>query len=135
VFTSDQGAASAAGNWLGISFANQFLPQNVMQHVRVDFAGGADTAGSSSCPYPNESRLNDAAIRIANQPPGVFIVDSEIRFSAKHGIDRGWQGPPTPDFLANNTFTSLARCKQTWPSPLVGNCPGSQNPPQPVPCP
>jgi hypothetical protein len=135
VFTSDQGPASAAGNWLGLIFNDPVSPQSVMQHVRVEFAGGPSGTGSNSCPYPADNAVNDAAIRIYGQPSSQFISDSEIFASAHHGIDRGWKGGLLPDFLASNTFTSLARCRQTMPTPLVGNCPGSQNPPQPVPCP
>src|SRR6185369_14121548 len=52
VFTSDQGAASKAGDWLGIAFGGAVDPRSVLQNVRVEFAGGTSTTGSNSCPYP-----------------------------------------------------------------------------------
>ena len=39
VFTSDRGAASAAGDWLGLGFSSLVDAQSVLQHVRVEFAG------------------------------------------------------------------------------------------------
>jgi hypothetical protein len=66
VFTSDQGAVSAAGNWLGIWVGDPVDERTVMQNVKVMFAGGADVLGSNSCPYsgPGLNNINDAAIRI-----------------------------------------------------------------------
>jgi hypothetical protein len=135
VFTSDQGPASAAGNWVGITFNDPVGPASTMQHVRVEFAGLATVTGSSSCPYPGYPSQNNAAIRITGEPSGQFIFNTEIVASAQHGIDRGWKGSPTEDFLASNAFTAVNLCNQTFPSPLIGNCPNSQNPPLAVPCP
>jgi hypothetical protein len=132
VFTSDKGPASASGDWLGIGFYGQIDSRNVMEYVRVEFAGGHHTAGSNSCPYPNFPAQNDAAIRIVGPPQSRFIGNSEIRASAQHGIDRGWQSNVQPDFLATNIFTAVARCKQTLPKTMNGGCP---LPPNPVPCP
>ena len=129
VFTSDKGRASAAGDWLGIGFDSQLAPQSVMQQVRVEFAGGPNTGGSNSCPYPNRAGKNDAAIRIFGPPPTQFITSTEIFASARDGIDRGWRANLQTDFLATNMFTAVAGCKQTMPSTLAGACP------MPVPCP
>jgi len=129
VFTSDKGRASASGDWLGIGFDGQLAPQSVMQYVRVEFAGAPRTAGSYSCPYPNRPGPNDAAIRISGPPSMQFITNTEIFASAHDGIDRGWRANVITDFLATNTFTAVAGCKQTMPSTLAGVCPMS------VPCP
>src|SRR5450755_2923923 len=128
VFTSDQGLASKAGDWLGIGFSGTVDPRSVMQNVRVEFAGGDTVSGSNSCPYPGVV-INDAAIRIFGPPPNQFITNTEILSSARFGIDRGWRADLQPDFLASNTFTAVAACKETTPSTFNGVCPVV------VPCP
>ena len=128
VFTSDQGSASVAGSWLGIRIVNPVSPPTLLQNVKVLYAGGADSAGSNSCPQPGFNP-NNAAIRILGIPNAQFIANSEIAFSAGHGIDRGWQQNSPQDFMASNTFTGVAGCKQTTPAPVTGACP--TNPPCP----
>ncbi len=127
VFTSDQ-PVPKAGDWLGIGYGSTIDPRNVMQNVRVEFAGGASVSGSNSCPYPGVV-INDAAIRIFGPPPNQFITATEIRSSAKFGIDRGWRADLQPDFLPGNTFTAVASCKVTTPRTFNGVCPAV------VPCP
>jgi hypothetical protein len=95
-----------------------------MQNTRVEFAGGASTGGSNSCPYPGIV-INDAAIRIFGPPSTQFITNSEILSSARFGIDRGWRADLQPDFLASNTFTAVASCKQTTPRTFNGVCPAT----------
>jgi hypothetical protein len=128
IFSSDRGAASAAGDWLGIGFGGVVDGRSTMQHVRVAYAG-APGAGSNSCPYIGRSGQNDAGIRIFGPTATQFITSTEILFSARDGIDRGWRANPQPDFLATNSFTAVAGCKQTTPRTLSGACP------VPVPCP
>jgi hypothetical protein len=128
VFTSDQGAGSMPGDWLGIGFSNAIDPSSTMQYTRVEFAGGASTGGSNSCPYPGIT-INDAAIRIFGPPLTQFITNSEIVSSGRFGIDRGWRADLQPDFLSTNTFTAVAACKETTPRTANGVCPVV------VPCP
>lgn len=132
VFTSDKGTASAAGDWLGLRFestaTNPPAPQSALRLVRVEFAGRASPTGSNSCPYPGPQTVNDAAIRIFGPPQSQFVTESEIIYSARHGIDRGWSGGSQIDFMASNTFTG-GNCKQTLPKNAYGVCP------QTVPCP
>ncbi|HEV7574601.1 MAG TPA: hypothetical protein VGO85_01035 [Caldimonas sp.] len=128
VFTSDRGLASAAGDWLGVSFGGAIDPRSTMQNTRVEFAGGASVSGSNSCPYPGVA-INDAAIRIFGPPATPFITNTEIRSSARFGIDRGWRADLQPDFLASNTFTAVGSCKETMPRTFNGVCPAV------VPCP
>ena len=123
VFTSDKGAATQAGDWLGVTFSGAVDTRSVMQNVRVEFAGGTSTTGSNSCPYPGGTGINDAAIRIFGPPLAQFITGTEIRSSLHHGIDRGWRSDLQPDFLAGNTFTAVAACKQTVPRTAAGVCP------------
>lgn len=123
VFTSDRGAASQAGDWLGIAFGGAVDPRSVMQNVRVEFAGGTSITGSNSCPYPASNGINDAAIRIFGPPLSQFITGTEIRSSLRHGIDRGWRADVQPDFLTGNSFTAVGSCKQTVPRTSAGVCP------------
>lgn len=134
VFTSDRGRASAAGDWYGIGFGGGLIdPRSTMQHVRVEFAGRQGSGGSNSCPYPNGVPPNNAAIQIDGAPPSRFITNTEILFSAGHGIDRGWRANHQPDFLPTNNFTAVhpPYCKQTMPKTKNGGCPM----PSAVPCP
>ncbi len=128
VFTSDQGMASRAGDWLGIGFGGSVDPRSTMQNVRVEFAGGASVSGSNSCPFAGVA-VNEAAIRIFGPPLSQFITSTEILSSARFGIDRGWRADLQPDFLASNTFTAVASCKETTPRTANGVCPAT------VPCP
>jgi hypothetical protein len=96
-----------------------------VQNVRVEFAGGATTSSSNSCPYPGRVGQNDAAIRIFGPPSTQFITNTEILASLRDGIDRGWRADLQPDFLATNTFTAVAACKQTTPRTFNGVCPAN----------
>jgi hypothetical protein len=125
-FTSDQ-TPGAAGDWLGIGFGHRVDPATRLEHVIVEFAGGAGT-GSNSCPYPSRVGQNDAAIRIFGTagPSTQFITDSQIVASARDGIDRGWRDDVQTDFLPTNTFgtpAAPAGCKESFPRTLNGVCP------------
>jgi hypothetical protein len=124
VFTSLE-AAPAAGDWKGIWFNALPDPADKMDYTRVEYAGGTNGTISGACNTPGP---NDGAIRIFGPPAGQFVTNTTIVSSASHGIDRGWRGTAT-DFLATNTFTSVARCKQSYPKDTNGGCPTS------VPCP
>jgi hypothetical protein len=123
VFSSDQGAPKA-GDWLGIAFNGAVDPRTTMKNTRVEFAGGASVTGGNSCPLPGIV-INDAAIRIFGPPSSQFVINSEIRSSARHGIDRGWRADLQPDFLVSNTFTAVASCKETTPRTAAGVCPAT----------
>ena len=124
VFTSDQGAVSAAGDWFGIGFGGTVDPQSVMQHTVVEFAGGSQITGSNSCPYPGRTGPNYAAIRIYSPAATQFITDTEIPQSGRDGIDRGWRSDVQPDFLATNTIT-VSGCKETLPALANNGCPAT----------
>ncbi len=124
VFTSDQGAASAAGDWLGLGFGGTVDARSVMQHTVVEFAGSAQISGSNSCPYPGRVGSNYAAIRITGPAATQFITDTEIPQSARDGIDRGWRSDIQPDFLPTNTIT-VTGCKQTTPAMANNGCPAT----------
>ena len=123
-FTSDQGAASAAGDWLGLGFGGAVDGRSVMTKTVVRFAGGAQVSGSNSCPYPGRIGTNYAAIRIFGVPTTQFITNTEIPESARDGIDRGWRDDLQPDFLATNTIT-VTGCKETTPAMANNGCPAT----------
>jgi hypothetical protein len=133
VFTSAE-AAPAAGDWLGIYFGEIPDATDKVDFATIEYAGGASTSGSGSCSYSvTTGTANDAAIRIFGVPAGgQFVTNTTISSSAAHGIDRGFRSDTKmPDFLPTNTFTSVARCKQTYPGDVSGACPA----PAMVPCP
>jgi hypothetical protein len=133
VFTSGE-PTPAAGDWLGIWFGQLPDVTDKIDFARVEYAGGASTSGSDSCSYTATTGVaNDAAIRIFGVPAGgQFVTNTTLTSSAAHGIDRGFRSDAKmPDFLGTNTFTNLARCKQTYPRDVSGACPA----PTAVPCP
>ena len=84
-------------------------------------AGVAPDGGgvANECPAPTAGPT-----RIFGLPSGQFVTNTTISQSAGHGIDRGWRDVMKPDYLATNTFTAIANCKQSYPSDLVNPCPG-----------
>lgn len=127
VFTSAE-AVPAAGDWVGISFRSILNPADKIENARVEYAGGLTSTGSSTCNL--DPVILDAAIRVGGEPPSAFVKNTTIAHSAAHGVDRGWQGDVPFDFIATNTFTNVAACKQTLPRP---NPPATC--PVPAPCP
>lgn len=129
VFTS-AAASPAPGDWIGLRFGQVPSPANRLEHVRIEYAGGHTTSGSSSCPHPIETERYRAAIRIfSGQPAASFLINSTIIDSAGHGVERGWRGGLV-DFLPTNTFTRVAWCQQTFPGDANGSC--QADPPCPM---
>jgi hypothetical protein len=126
IFTSAEPVPSA-GDWLGVYFGGVPTPADRLDHVRVEYAGGSSSSGSSSCPYPGES-IPNAAIRIFGPPADAFITNTAIVESAGHGIDRGWRDDTVVDLLESNDFDVIG-CRETWSKLADGTCP------DPVPCP
>lgn len=129
VFTSGT-AAPAAGDWFGVWFGAVPDASDVLDHVRVEYAGGTSSTGSNACPGSTWT-TTDAAIRMAGVPAREFITNATIVASASHGIDRGWRADPLIDFLETNTFSEIRWCLQTFPRNAHGVCP----PVAEVPCP
>ena len=131
IFTSADDAP-APGDWLGIWYG--LLPSaiNKIDFARIEYAGGTSSSGSDACNVPPIGQQNDAAIRIFGVPAqGQFVTNTTIVSSAVHGIDRGWRNDFKPTFLPTNTFTSIARCTETYPRDTNGACPVT--PPCPTP--
>ena len=127
VFTSAS-ATPAPGDWRGIWFGQVPAAANAIDHARVEWAGGDSVSGSDSCMYPAGGN-NDAAIRIFGAPSSVFVTNTVIANSAKHGIDVGYRSDAKHDFRPTNTFTNVPRCVVTYQRDVSGACPSS------VPCP
>ncbi|MBA3461720.1 MAG: hypothetical protein H0T46_17280 [Deltaproteobacteria bacterium] len=129
VFTS-AAATPAAGDWYGIWFGGVPSPMSLLDHVRVEYAGKISASGSDSCLQTGQTIPNDAAIRMVGGEPGnVFIMNTEIRDSARFGIDRGYRSAAKASFLPTNTFTNVAACKESYPRDPSGACPVT------IPCP
>jgi hypothetical protein len=120
-------ATPAAGDWHGLWFGSRVAPTSRVQHVRVEYAGRIGSSGSDSCVYPGQPAPNEAAIRILGsaEPGTVFVTDTTIVASARHGIDRGFRSDVKPDFLPTNTFVDVAGCLQSYPRDLTGACPAA----------
>lgn len=129
VFTSAE-ASPAAGDWTGIVLGKKADPRTKIANAKISFAGGTSGISSFDCPSPaNTGFTNEGGILIiGDKPDTAFVTNTTIEQSAGDGIVRGWTGDLV-DFLATNTFTNVARCKQTYPKPSVGVCPA------PAPCP
>ena len=125
VFTSAE-ATPAPGDWLGIWFGEIPAPNDAIDYAVVEYAGGTSGSGSDACNTPGS---NDAAIRLFGLPSGAFVTNTTISNSGGHGIDRGWRNDTKIDFLPTNTFTNIAKCKESYPKDTNGSCPAT------VPCP
>jgi len=123
IFTS-AADTPAAGDWFGIWLGRAPTPATKIDHARVEFAGRASGSGSDSCIPVGQTGPNDAAIRILGGiPASVFITNTHIVSSARHGIDLGFRSDAKPDFATPNTFTNVPRCATTTPRDANGACP------------
>jgi hypothetical protein len=126
-FTSST-AVPAPGDWVGIIFG---FPDALdrLDWVVVEYTGASSQASGYHCNLsPSVSEGDDAAVVLFGAGWSGFITNSTFRSGASYGIDRAWSGSPV-DFLSTNTFSGLARCKQSLPRDDLGNRPSS------VPCP
>lgn len=124
-FTS-AAAAPSPGDWVALWF-DDAPPDNArLDYVRVEYAGAPTYARGFHCIAGNSYSFDeDSAILMFGQPATQFITNSTIAWSAADGIGRSYQAAPSPDFLAGNTFISVAGCKQSYPQPVSGTCPAS----------
>ena len=110
------------GDWFGIRMGGAARPNTRIDHARVEFAGRLDSSGSDSCiPVIGP---NDAAIRIlGGVPSSVFITNTHVITSGRHGIDLGFRSDVKPDFATPNMFTDVPGCATTTPRDEDGACP------------
>lgn len=123
-------ATPAAGDWVGLWLGGVPDARTSIDHAVLRFAGGVSGANSFGCPSPlGQDFSNAAAILIlGGAPSSAFVTNTVIEDSAAEGIVRGWIGEAT-DFLPTNQFARVARCHQSFPSPVGASCPN------PAPCP
>jgi hypothetical protein len=118
VFTS-AAAVPAAGDWGGIEWKGGPDTGNVMNFVRVEYAGADSGTAGFGC-GPND---NDAALIITNWVPGSdFVQNSTFSNSATGGIVMGWISAGIRDFKTNNTFTAIGNgcAVARWQDPPPG---------------
>ncbi|HET9990123.1 MAG TPA: hypothetical protein VFQ65_16445, partial [Kofleriaceae bacterium] len=129
VFTSSA-ASQASGDWGGIYFEDVPRTGNSIQNAKVEYAGQVDLSGGSVCDTgPGTGSVGGyGAINFKERPLTELVTNTAIEHSASDGITRGWTGTPL-DFEATNTFSDLAKCKQSYPVPG-----GALDCPDPVPC-
>src|SRR5207253_9097094 len=87
-------AAPAAGDWKGLWLDT--APGSRLDHVIIEYAGGANGIGSANCGPVGQTGQSDEAALIVGDfstqyvPPSNLITNSTIRFSAGHAIDAIW---------------------------------------------
>jgi hypothetical protein len=119
-------ATPAAGDWFGVWFGGLVAPTSRLDHVRVEHAGRASVSGSDSCLPTGQVGQNDAGIRILGDAPAVvFITNTTIVSSLRHGIDRGFRSDTKPSYLPTNVFTDVPGCQETLPRDISGLCPNT----------
>ncbi len=125
VFTSAK-ETKAAGDWVGVDWGGAPPSGNVLDFVRIEFAGGPSQTSSFGC----GPSANDAALIITNwRPDDAFIENSSFVDSAGAGIVSGWDSEQAgPDLTSNNVFEGLAECDVTQPK-VDGACPGGDTTP------
>jgi hypothetical protein len=135
-FTS-AAATPFAGDWVALWFAEAPAANALLDHVRVEYAGGPTQANSAHCSPTTGgfSASEDSAILMFGQPPSPFVTNTVIANSAGDGFGRAYTGTPI-DFMAaglGNSFVSVAGCKQGWPR--ADTTMGGPVCPPTVPCP
>ncbi len=111
VFTS-AAETPAAGDWYGLRFGLTPSDQNVLDNVRIEYAGTGSPASGARCHPNTNTYTGGVALAIYGRPPTVFLTNSTIFASAGHGIERRWLGKLL-DFKPTNKFDQVAGCDQT----------------------
>jgi len=121
VFTSDS-PTPAPGDWGGIRWNGGPASGNVVNNVRVEYAGGNTGASSFSCGPAD----NDAALLILNWVPADnFVQNSTFSNSLAGGIVMGWTSDTVLDFKTGNTFGGIGNgCDVArWKNKTLPACP------------
>jgi hypothetical protein len=112
-------AAPAPGDWMGIWFGGVPRDTNVIEHVKIEYAGGDCGCILNTCSAITE---HEGAIIFTAQPPSAFVKNTEFAFIANNAITEGYDGAFV-NFRDSNTFTSVAGCEQTRPRDVSTSCP------------
>ena len=112
-------AAPAPGDWMGVWYGGIPRDTNVIDHVKIEYAGGDCGCILNTCSAITE---HEGAIIFTAQPPSAFVKNTEFAFIANHAITEGYDGAFV-NFRDTNTFTSVAGCEQTRPRDTSTTCP------------
>jgi len=124
VFTSAADAPKA-GDWRGLWFGGVPQAGNVLDHVRIEYAGYDCSCSLATCSAGIEEF--EAAVIFGNQTPSAFITNTVFKDIAGHGVVQGFDGELV-DFRPTNTFENVTGCVQTLPRAPDSSCPN----PRPV---
>jgi hypothetical protein len=119
VFTSAS-PTPAAGDWRGLWFGGIPQAANVLDHVRIEYAGYDCACSRVTCSANVED--TDAAVIFSAQPASAFITNTVFKDIAGHAVMQGFDGGLV-NFRPTNTFEAVAGCIQTMPRPLTESCP------------
>jgi hypothetical protein len=118
VFTS-AAAAPKAGDWRGIWFGGVPQAANVLDHVRIEYAGY--DCGCSMVTCSNNVESYEGAVVFSEPAPSAFITNTVFKEIAGHAVTEGWTGALV-NFRPTNTFEGVTGCIQTMPG-LAEGCP------------
>lgn len=118
VFTS-AAATPRPGDWRGLWYGGIPRASNLLQHVRIEYAGFDCACSLSTCSDISEW---EGAVIFTAQPPSAFITQTTFQDIAGHGVTQGFDGTLV-DFRATNTFINVSGCAQTRPRNVDTSCP------------
>ena len=119
VFTSAS-PTPAPGDWRGLWFGGIPQAANVLDHVRIEYAGHDCACSRVTCSANVED--SDAAVIFSMQPPSAFITNAVFKDIAGHAIMEGFDGSLV-NFRPTNKFENVAGCVQTMPRSPTTTCP------------
>lgn len=105
-------AIPAAGDWYGLRYGLVPSDLNVLDNVRIEYAGAGSPTTGARCNPATNSYTSGAGLSIYGRAAGEFLTNSTIFASAGHGVARMWTGKRV-DFKPTNTFEQVAGCDQT----------------------
>ncbi len=124
VFTSAK-PSPAAGDWVGIVLDHVPDPADKLDHVRIEYAGGASGANGFHCSLSSSPNEGDVGgLLVFGQPSQSFVTNSVFADLDGYGVDLAYSGTSV-DFMAANTFERVAKCRQSTPRNSEGNCPAT----------
>jgi len=119
VFTSAS-PTPKAGDWRGLWFGGIPSAANVLDHVRIEYAGFDCSCSLVTCSANVEEY--EGAVIFTQQPPSAFITNSVFKEIAGHAITQGFDGSLV-NFRPTNTFEGVTGCVQTMPRGADTSCP------------
>lgn len=119
ILMTSAGPAPAAGEWRGIWFGGVPGATNVIDHVKIEYAGADCGCILNTC---SEITEHEGAIIFTAQPPSAFVTNTTFANVFGHGITQGYDGDFV-DFRPTNTFEGVTGCAQTRPRDTSTTCP------------